>query len=46
MSDLLSPLLVTMEDEVDTFWCFVGLMELSLFATTPKDESMDRSLVS
>ncbi|KAE9555787.1 hypothetical protein FO519_001001 [Halicephalobus sp. NKZ332] len=26
MSDFLSPLLVIMEDEVDTFWCFVGLM--------------------
>ncbi|WIA09760.1 hypothetical protein OEZ85_009138 [Tetradesmus obliquus] len=28
MSDLASPLLVAMEgDEVDAFWCFVGLME-------------------
>uniref|UniRef100_A0A7E4UXG6 TBC1 domain family member 15 n=1 Tax=Panagrellus redivivus TaxID=6233 RepID=A0A7E4UXG6_PANRE len=27
MSDFLSPLLVIMEDEVDTFWCFVGLMD-------------------
>lgn len=27
MNDLLSPLLVIMEDEIDTFWCFVGLME-------------------
>ncbi|CAF2249750.1 unnamed protein product [Rotaria magnacalcarata] len=26
MNDLLSPILVTMEDEVDSFWCFVGLM--------------------
>ncbi len=46
MSDLLAPLLATFEDEVDSFWCFVGLMELSLFATTPKDDSMDKSLVS
>lgn len=45
MSDLLSPLLSTIQDEVDTFWCFVGLMEFSLFATTPTDTSMDRSLV-
>ena len=27
MSDLLSPILTVMEDEVDTFWCFVGLMD-------------------
>ncbi|XP_075241450.1 TBC1 domain family member 17-like isoform X3 [Convolutriloba macropyga] len=29
MSDLLAPLLMIMEDEVDTFWCFVGLMKLT-----------------
>ena len=28
MSDLLSPLLVVMENEADTFWCFVGLMNM------------------
>lgn len=28
MSDLLAPLLVIMENEVDTFWCFVGFMEM------------------
>ncbi|XP_077867828.1 TBC1 domain family member 15-like [Saccoglossus kowalevskii] len=27
MSDLLSPILVVIEDEVDAFWCFVGFME-------------------
>lgn len=27
MSDLLSPILVVMENEVDAFWCFAGLME-------------------
>ena len=27
MSDLLSPILILMEDEVDSFWCFCGLME-------------------
>ncbi|CAF2784107.1 unnamed protein product [Rotaria sp. Silwood2] len=26
MNDLLSPILVIMEDEIDAFWCFVGLM--------------------
>ncbi|CAB3410925.1 unnamed protein product [Caenorhabditis bovis] len=29
MSDFASPLLFVMKDEVDTFWCFVGLMELT-----------------
>ena len=28
MSDLLAPLLVVMETEVDTFWCFAGFMEM------------------
>lgn len=28
MSDLLSPILYVMEDEVDAFWCFVGLMDV------------------
>ena len=28
MSDLLAPLLVIMENEVDTFWCFAGFMEM------------------
>jgi len=27
MSDLLSPLLFVMKNEVDAFWCFVGLMD-------------------
>ncbi|XP_031833256.1 TBC1 domain family member 15/17 [Nomia melanderi] len=27
MSDLLSPILCLMENEVDAFWCFVGFME-------------------
>lgn len=27
MSDLLSPILFLMEDEVEAFWCFVGFME-------------------
>ncbi|XP_046581364.1 TBC1 domain family member 15-like isoform X1 [Haliotis rubra] len=27
MSDLLSPILVVMENEVDAFWCFAGFME-------------------
>jgi hypothetical protein len=27
MNDLLSPILIVMENEVDAFWCFAGLME-------------------
>jgi len=27
MSDLLSPILFVMEDESESFWCFVALME-------------------
>ncbi len=27
MNDLLSPILIIMENEVDAFWCFIGLME-------------------
>jgi hypothetical protein len=27
MSDLLAPIMVIMDNEVDSFWCFVGFME-------------------
>lgn len=27
MSDLLSPILFLMDNEVDAFWCFVGFMD-------------------
>lgn len=27
MSDLLSPIMVIMTNEVDSFWCFAGFME-------------------
>lgn len=27
MSDLLAPLLAVLDDEADSFWCFVGYME-------------------
>ena len=27
MSDMLGPILYVVDDEVDAFWCFVGLME-------------------
>ncbi|XP_065659329.1 TBC1 domain family member 16-like isoform X5 [Hydra vulgaris] len=44
MSDLVAPLLATLHNEVDTFWCFVGLMEASMFVATPTDSSMEVSL--
>ena len=46
MSDLLASVLAVIQDEVDAFWCFVGLMEVSVFVTTPKDDAMDNQLVS
>ena len=27
MSDMLAPILYVVDNEVDAFWCFVGLME-------------------
>lgn len=45
MSDLLAPLLVMMDDEVDAYWCFVGLMEKSVFLNTPQSD-MEEQLVS
>ena len=46
MSDLLASVLAVVQDELDAFWCFVGLMEDSVFVTSPKDDVMDRQLVS
>jgi hypothetical protein len=34
MSDLLSPILYVMEDEVDAFWCFVSFMDQMVRLTT------------
>lgn len=28
MNDLLSPIMMVMEDEVDSFWCFKGIMDM------------------
>ncbi|XP_073247372.1 TBC1 domain family member 16-like [Porites lutea] len=44
MSDLLASVLAIVQDEVDAFWCFVSLMEGSVFVTSPKDDVMDRQL--
>lgn len=45
MSDLVAPLLTEVQDESDTFWCFVGLMENTIFISSPRDEDMERQLV-
>ena len=46
MSDLLASVLAIVQDEVDAFWCFVELIEGSVFVTPPKDDVMDKQLVS
>lgn len=46
MSDLLAPILVAVQDESEAFWCFVGLMQRTIFVTCPKDFDMDVNLVS
>lgn len=47
MSDLLAPLLSTIRDEAATYWCFVGLMQQTLFSSAPGSENnmMDINLV-
>ncbi|RWS05489.1 TBC1 domain family member 16-like isoform X5, partial [Dinothrombium tinctorium] len=44
MSDLLAPLLSEIKNEFETFWCFVGLMQRTLFVSSPKDVDMDSNL--
>uniref|UniRef100_A0A8C5DYI0 Rab-GAP TBC domain-containing protein n=1 Tax=Gouania willdenowi TaxID=441366 RepID=A0A8C5DYI0_GOUWI len=45
MSDLVAPLLTEIQDESDTFWCFVGLMENTIFISSPRDDDMERQLM-
>jgi len=45
MSDLLAPILAEMKQESDAYWCFVGLMQRTIFVSSPKDHDMDRQLV-
>ncbi|KAG6936859.1 TBC1 domain family member 16 [Chelydra serpentina] len=35
MSDLVAPILAEVLDESDTFWCFVGLMQNTIFISSP-----------
>ncbi|XP_070579737.1 TBC1 domain family member 16-like [Ptychodera flava] len=44
MSDLLSPVLAEIQDESDAFWCFVGLMQNTIFVSSPTDDDMERQL--
>ena len=46
MSDLLAPVLAEVQHEVDAYWCFVGLMQKTIFVSSPKDCDMDKQLVS
>jgi len=45
MSDLLAPVLVEIQNEVDAYWCFVGLMQKTSFFSSPTDVDMDCQLV-
>ena len=45
MSDLLAPVLAEVQSEVDAFWCFEGLMQKTIFVSSPKDVDMDQQLV-
>ncbi|XP_018092690.1 TBC1 domain family member 16 S homeolog isoform X2 [Xenopus laevis] len=44
MSDLVAPILAEVLDESDTFWCFVGLMQNTIFISSPCDEDMEKQL--
>jgi len=45
MADYLSPILVIMEDEVDSFWCFANLMEKLEGNFKENSESMENQLL-
>ncbi|XP_016061791.1 PREDICTED: TBC1 domain family member 16 isoform X1 [Miniopterus natalensis] len=45
MSDLVAPILAEVLDESDTFWCFVGLMQNTIFVSSPRDEVMEKQLL-
>ncbi len=45
MSDLLAPVLAEVQHEVDAYWCFTGLMQKTIFVSSPKDSDMDRQMV-
>ncbi|XP_062930544.1 TBC1 domain family member 16 isoform X1 [Mobula hypostoma] len=45
MSDLVAPILSEVRDESDTFWCFVGLMQNTIFISSPRDDDMEKQLL-
>ena len=47
MSDLLAPILCTIQNEADAFWCFAGLMQRTIFVSSPRNSNnmMDKNLV-
>ncbi|XP_067914334.1 TBC1 domain family member 16 isoform X2 [Heterodontus francisci] len=45
MSDLVAPILSEVRDESDTFWCFVGLMQNTIFVSSPRDDDMEKQLL-
>ncbi|KAM9208503.1 TBC1 domain family member 16 [Dugong dugon] len=45
MSDLVAPILAEVLDESDTFWCFIGLMQNTIFVSSPRDEDMEKQLL-
>lgn len=42
MSDLLSPILYIMENEVDAFWCFVAFMDQMVSPFTAVSQQLAR----
>lgn len=44
MTDFLAPVLCEIQNESETFWCFVGLMQRAYFVCTPTDTDIDRNL--
>jgi hypothetical protein len=46
MSDLLAPLVLTIDDESEVFACFVQLMRRKQFVCQPNDQSMDRCIAT
>ncbi|XP_013399258.1 TBC1 domain family member 16-like [Lingula anatina] len=44
MSDLLAPVLAEVQHEADAYWCFEGLMQKTIFVSSPKDVDMDKQL--
>lgn len=42
MSDLLVFVLAEIQNEVDVYWCFIGLMQGIIFVSLFRDSDMDK----